>query len=95
MPTTTSPNDVKDWRLDPRLGARAKGILAVIIAFAEAEPFRRLTLRRLVASGPDGRGAVQTAIAELELRGYLRRRPDRDSYSGLQWQIFPAGDGHR
>lgn len=92
MPTTTPQNDLKDWRLDPRLGARAKGILAVIIAFAEKEPFRRLTLARLERAGPDGRGAVSAAIQELELRGYLRRQPDRARYSGLQWQIFPGGN---
>lgn len=67
----TIPND---WLRDIRLSRKARGLLAELMSH---RPGWRVTLDTLVATGPEGREAIRTGIAELERAGYLRRSRER------------------
>ncbi|WP_405914574.1 hypothetical protein [Streptomyces sp. NBC_00728] len=62
---------------DSRLSYKAKGIFGYVSTHRDGW---QVTLAHLIATGPDGREAVRTALKELERYGYLirtrLRRPD-------------------
>ncbi|MEU0078458.1 hypothetical protein ABZY58_11230 [Micromonospora tulbaghiae] len=68
------------WLRDPRLTAKAKGILAYIASHAAGY---ELTVAQIIAEMKDGESAVKAAMRELEAAGYLRRRQRRDDSGRL------------
>jgi hypothetical protein len=68
------------WLRDPRLTAKAKGVLAYIASHA---PGYELTTVQIIAEMKDGESAVKSAIRELEKVGYLQRKQRRDENGRL------------
>ncbi len=60
---------------DPRLSFRAKGLLAYLLSHPDADLSDR---RMLTSASLEGIDAVETALAELEVAGYLRREEEKD-----------------
>jgi hypothetical protein len=58
------------WLRDERLSFKARGLLASLLSHT---PEWSLTIEWLAAHNPEGREALRSAVAELELHGYLRR----------------------
>lgn len=58
------------WVRDPKLGAKAKGVLAYLLSH---RPGYELTMEQIVAEMADGPAAIYAALRELERAGYLRR----------------------
>lgn len=59
------------WMLDKRLSRRARGILAEMLV--DLNDGVQPTVAAIIARGPEGRTAIQTAIKELVAYGYLAR----------------------
>jgi hypothetical protein len=78
---------------DSRLSLRARGLLALLLAFPDNW---RTNSEHLVTLVPEGRDAVRKALAELEQAGYLQRQKRQDS-AGL-WStvtlVFDRPQGH-
>ena len=55
---------------DPRLSFKAKGVIALLLS--KPDGWEVMT-QHLINSGPDGRTAVESALAELETFGYITR----------------------
>lgn len=66
---------------DPRLGFRAKGLLAYLMSKPDNWQVRD---RQLATVGPDGRAAVAAALKELAEFGYLIRK--REHQANGQWE---------
>jgi hypothetical protein len=64
------------WLRDRRISLKAKGLLGYLRSHAEGY---RVSQAQILADSDDGRAAVRSALAELELAGYLRRTPTRSS----------------
>lgn len=67
-PFTRIPNEIIR---DPRLSLQAKGAYAVIASKPEGWDF---SVRRLAGESKNGYEALQSAVRELEFRGYLTRQ---------------------
>lgn len=59
-----------DWLRDSRLSFKARGLLAYIESHT---PEWDISVHWLAANNPEGKEALRSAIAELELHGYLKR----------------------
>jgi hypothetical protein len=64
---------------DERLSWKARGLLAYLLSM---ETGWETSVRRLATVAPDGKSAVETALAELEAAGYLERRQVRGEDAG-------------
>jgi hypothetical protein len=58
------------WLRDERLSFKARGLLSSILSHS---PEWSLTIEWLASHNPEGKEAIRSAVAELELHGYLRR----------------------
>ncbi|MGA1556911.1 MAG: helix-turn-helix domain-containing protein [Ilumatobacteraceae bacterium] len=79
---TVLPNAVID---DHHLSWKARGLLCYLLAKPDGW---RTSAGRLARTGPDGRDAVRSGLAELEERGYLLRRREQDAsgrWSTVTW----------
>jgi len=66
---------------DPRLSFRAKGLLAYLLSLPESSSFE---ITGLAAVSTEGRGAIETALKELEDAGYCRQMKEPDEGGVLQ-----------
>lgn len=66
---------------DRGLSLKARGLL---VTMAGLPPNWRFSVTGLAAICKDGRDSVRSALRELEERGYLRRRSQRDTDGQLQ-----------
>ena len=64
---------------DERLSWKARGLLAYLLSM---DTGWETSIRRLATVAPDGKSAVETALAELEALGYLERRQQRAAEAG-------------
>ncbi len=64
---TIVPNQIID---DPTISFRAKGIYAYLRSKPDDWEFR---VSNIVGAGKEGRDAIQTALKELEDKGYIER----------------------
>jgi hypothetical protein len=71
-----SPNA---WFRDPRLSAKAKGILGYINSHAAGY---ELTMEQMIAEMADGKASLYAGLKELEDAGYLARYRRRDPQTG-------------
>lgn len=82
------------WMRDKRLSRRARGLLAELMTHRGGW---QTTTQQMVANGPEGRDAVQTALAELAKYGYLRLeriRAEGGRMGGSHYHLqAPPGDG--
>jgi hypothetical protein len=80
---TMIPNE---WLRDTRLTFRARGILALLMSYAEGYS---VTIKNLAANNPEGRDALEAAARELETEGYLerRKRRNRGMITGVDWML--------
>jgi hypothetical protein len=62
-----------DWLRDSRLSFKARGLLAYIESHT---PEWNISVHWLAAQNPEGKEAIRSAIAELELHGYLHREQE-------------------
>lgn len=75
---------------DERLTWKARGLLAYLLSM---DTGWITSIRRLADVAPDGKSAVETALAELEAFGYLERRQTRDAddkpgtFSGTEYHV--------
>ena len=75
---------------DERLSWKARGLLAYLLSMATGW---ETSVRRLATVAPDGKSAVETALAELEACGYLERvqtRAEGDEagrFSGTEYHV--------
>lgn len=75
---------------DERLTWKARGLLAYLLSM---DTGWETSIRRLATVAPDGKSAVETALAELEALGYLERRQTRDAddrpgtFSGTEYHV--------
>lgn len=83
---TIVPND---WLRDARLSRRARGLLAELMSHRIGW---EVTLDSLVASGPEGRDALRSAIDELVTCGYLQVRRERDELGRVQGTNYTITD---
>lgn len=74
---------------DPELSLKAKGLLALMLSFAESWVYRLEHLERL---STDGNAAHRTALIELEARGYLVRRQTRGADGRLGHSDYRVSD---
>lgn len=85
-----------EWVRDKRLSRRARGLLAEITSHRAGW---HITLRSLVANGPEGRDAIRSAINELRERGYLalvQNRGEGNKFAEVEYVLqdpAEAGDG--
>lgn len=77
---TVVPNDVIN---DHTLTWKARGLLIHLLAKPEGWA---TSASRLAKTGPDGRDAVRSGLAELEQHGYLVRR--REQNAAGHWQTI-------
>lgn len=66
-----------DWMRDPKLSAKAKGVLAYLLSHRSGYPLR---MEQIIAEMKDGPAAIYAAVRELEEAGYVtrvRRRAER------------------
>ena len=80
---TQIPNE---WARDPRVGFRAKGVLLYLMSHKSGW---KTSIEHLTSLGPDGRDAIRTAIAELEMHGYLvrKRLRNKGQLAGAEWVL--------
>lgn len=75
---------------DERLTWKARGLLAYLLSM---DTGWETSIRRLATVAPDGKSAVETALAELETFGYLERRQTRavgdsaGTFSGTEYHV--------
>lgn len=75
---------------DKRLTWKARGLLGYLLSM---DTGWETSVRRLATEAPDGKSAVETALAELEALGYLERRQTRDAddkpgtFSGTEYHV--------
>lgn len=75
------------WLRDKQLSYRARGVLAMLMSH---EAGFRVTLKSIAGDSPrEGIDAMREAIKELELAGYLRRRPHKNAgrFEGDDWEL--------
>ena len=72
----SAPLTVSEAVNDSRLSWKARGVLAYVIEFGAD------TATKLINAGPDGRGVVDSALAELESRGLIVRTPQERTAAG-------------
>jgi hypothetical protein len=75
------------WLRDRRLSRRARGLLGEIWSHRAGW---RITLKSLVAAGPEGRDAIVTAIGELRDAGYLelqQQRGERGRFGEVEYTL--------
>lgn len=91
-PTRDYSKSARTWARDPRLSAKAKGILTNISSHA---PTYELTFEQIVAEMKDDERAIRSGIKELEASGYLnrwRRRNEDGTLGGYDWQVIDYPD---
>lgn len=67
---------------DERLSWKARGLLAYLLSKPDDWS---ISERQLADAGPDGRAAVQSALAELEGHHYVKREKTRDKRGHILW----------
>jgi len=78
------PNQIID---DPTISFRAKGIYAYLRSKPDDWEFR---VSNIVGAGKEVRDAIQTALKELEDKGYIERHPrknDDGCFAGWIWYM--------
>ncbi|MFF0822482.1 hypothetical protein ACFYUR_19135 [Micromonospora haikouensis] len=91
-PTRDYSKSARTWARDPRISAKAKGILTNITSHS---PTYELTFEQIVAEMKDDERAVRSGIKELETSGYLkrwRRRNEDGTLGGYDWQVIDYPD---
>jgi hypothetical protein len=81
---TTIPNQ---WVRDSRISLRARGLLAQLMSHRVGW---QVTVAQMVKDNPEGRDAIQTALAELREHGYLvtqARRGEAGKFDGQHYDI--------
>ena len=79
----------KKFLLDPRLSAKAKGLLGVLLVrAANREP---VTLEDMIESCADGSHAVRSGLQELEDLKYLWRERRGQGWS---WHVTDDAENH-
>lgn len=63
------------WLRDSRLSFKARGLLAYIESHS---PEWTISAQWLAANNPEGKEAIRSALAELELLGYLKREQENE-----------------
>ncbi|MFI5635073.1 hypothetical protein ACIA8E_38160 [Streptomyces sp. NPDC051664] len=74
---------------DARLSRRARGLLVEILSHRDGFG---ISMASLLASGPEGRDALTSALKELEQYGYLHRERERNELGQLGDTIFRITD---
>lgn len=74
---------------DKELSLKAKGLLTQILSLPEDW---NVSVARLAGMNADGQASMKAAIKELEMRGYLVRRQNRNGtkLSSVEYIIFPS-----
>ena len=78
---------------DKRLSRRARGLLLEIMSHTEGFG---ISVKSLVASGPEGKAAINAGLRELEDHGYLNRyrpRNDRGQLGQAVYRVTDMPDG--
>jgi len=81
---TQIPNQ---WLRDNQLSLRARGLLAMLMSHDEGYT---VTHKSIVASNPEGREAIETAVRELKAAGYLdviKTRGRNGRIEGWVWEL--------
>lgn len=60
---------------DVTLSAKAKGILSFMVCFPDDELFN---MKSLISNFSDGRESIRNGLKELELKGYVKTKQERD-----------------
>lgn len=74
---------------DPRMSAKAKGLLALMLSFPDGWTYYQGQLSTMMS---DGRDAIRTGIIELEALGYLRRGQRRNTDGTLANVVMDVTD---
>lgn len=81
---TQMPNE---WHRDSNLSLTARGLLGLLMSHDEGWS---VTHKTLVATNPEGRTAIETAVKELKAAGYLKITPRRGRgarVDGWEWEL--------
>ncbi len=79
--------DMEPIRNDSRLSFKAKGLLVYLL---DRPANWNVNIEHLATVSAEGKGAIQTAVAELKDCGYLRIEKDRDGtgkVTGYTWEL--------
>jgi hypothetical protein len=86
---TQIPNE---WLRDVNLSLKARGLLALLMSH---DAGYTVTVKSLVATGREGRAAIDSAVAELKENHYLEHHVERGAHGrieGVIWKLTDPAD---